>query len=520
MKKQHIMAVISLLLAYFAMLALLVYAESFSPVASITTMKDALWYSLVTLTTVGYGDLSPVTALGKIIGGVFLLLSTSLLAVLVVIVMTFGQVWVRIRLQFLQARPWFVFSSLNETTCSLAQSVKAENSKAVVLFTKEDSVDTTPQINKLGAMFVKGGIADILELKKNNTDVNLFFMDVDGYSNFNNAMGYCGKGYSVYCQSDYSPQIQPAELTVFNVAENISRLYWRKYPLSHTAKNVAIIADGEYTDSLLAQALQVNLFNPQQSVCYHVFAPDSLFMEKHPQIATMISVNKLFPNSDSLIFYDTAWEKNMDIIATADRVVVSTASDRENLRIHNILTKYFVLGGDIHLRLSQPMPGTVSFGNHDDIYTASVVMHTTLTKTAVAMHQIYLDSTGADSPQWEELSLFTRLSNISAADHLLTKIRILLEDDTITEATGDICMSAYEKYMQTRDEKADFYRHLEHDRWMRFHALYNWRYSPQRDNNRRMHPSMVPFENLDKDTQKKDDYSWQLLQQLADFLKN
>ena len=111
MKKQHIMAVISLLVAYVAMLALLVYAESFNAAASITSMKDALWYSLVTLTTVGYGDLSPVTALGKVIGSIFLLLSTSLLAMLVVLVMTFGQVWVRFRLGFLQGAQWFVFSS-------------------------------------------------------------------------------------------------------------------------------------------------------------------------------------------------------------------------------------------------------------------------------------------------------------------------------------------------------------------------------------------------------------------------
>ena len=78
MKKQHIMVVISLLVAYVAMLALLVYAESFSTASSITSMKDALWYSLVTLTTVGYGDLSPVTALGKAIGSIFLLLSMAM----------------------------------------------------------------------------------------------------------------------------------------------------------------------------------------------------------------------------------------------------------------------------------------------------------------------------------------------------------------------------------------------------------------------------------------------------------
>ncbi|MBE6866971.1 MAG: hypothetical protein E7492_08480 [Ruminococcaceae bacterium] len=520
MKKQHILVVISLLAAYFAMLALLVYAESFSDAASITSMKDALWYSVVTLTTVGYGDLSPVTALGKVIGSVFLLLSTSLLAMLVVLVMTFGQVWVRFRLGFLQSAQWFVFSSLNEATCALAQSIEAENPQAVLLFPKDDNKDLTAIMKKSAAMFVKGGVEDILALKKTTTGLNLFFMDPDGYSNYNNAVSFCGKGYSVYCQSDFTAGAQPADLTVFSMAENTARLYWRTKPLPATAKNVVIIADGDYTDALLAQALQVNLYHPQQSVCYHIFAPDTDFIAMHPQLATMVSVNEISAERDSLFFYNTAWENHIDVITQADRVIVSTTADRENLRIYNSLMKYFVLKGDIHLRLSQPMPGTASFGTHSNLYTSGVVMRTTLTKTASAMHQIYLDSTGATSPQWADLSPFTRASNVSAADHLLTKIRILLEDDSITDVTSATCMAAYEKYVRTKDEKADFYRHLEHDRWMRFHALYNWTYNPQRDNSQRQHPSMVPFEKLDKDTQKKDDYSWQLLQQLADFLKD
>ena len=40
--------------------------ESKSPDANITTGGDALWYSIVTITTVGYGDFYPVTAEGRI----------------------------------------------------------------------------------------------------------------------------------------------------------------------------------------------------------------------------------------------------------------------------------------------------------------------------------------------------------------------------------------------------------------------------------------------------------------------
>jgi voltage-gated potassium channel Kch len=58
------------------------YAEAPDPNANITTAGDALWWGIVTITTVGYGDQYPVTPTGRIIGVFLLFAGIGLFSVL------------------------------------------------------------------------------------------------------------------------------------------------------------------------------------------------------------------------------------------------------------------------------------------------------------------------------------------------------------------------------------------------------------------------------------------------------
>lgn len=70
----------SILLVYTGALAVL-DAEKTIPGANITTMGEALWWALTTITTVGYGDHYPVTTIGHLVAAGLMLGGIAVLSV-------------------------------------------------------------------------------------------------------------------------------------------------------------------------------------------------------------------------------------------------------------------------------------------------------------------------------------------------------------------------------------------------------------------------------------------------------
>jgi len=72
---------VAILVLEFGALAMLA-VESSDPEANIQTASDAMWYLLVTMSTVGYGDYYPVTDSGRIIGSLIIVVGVGVFGTL------------------------------------------------------------------------------------------------------------------------------------------------------------------------------------------------------------------------------------------------------------------------------------------------------------------------------------------------------------------------------------------------------------------------------------------------------
>jgi voltage-gated potassium channel len=74
------------LVALFLSSALMYLAENESQPDKFSSIPETMWWSLITLTTVGYGDVSPITPFGKIIGAFTAIMGVCTVALLTGIV--------------------------------------------------------------------------------------------------------------------------------------------------------------------------------------------------------------------------------------------------------------------------------------------------------------------------------------------------------------------------------------------------------------------------------------------------
>ncbi|MDO4615966.1 MAG: ion channel [Lachnospiraceae bacterium] len=484
---------------------LLLLAERRAGSTTIRSYGDAIWYTFTTLTTVGYGDMVPVSTVGRMLGFFLLLLSLGVLASFISLLVTFlsGSALPRWRLKHSGRKCLNIFLNFDSSAEYLAEQIVEKDPASLVVFVCQKETSSQPLDQRYVQMSASPSeIADICHSEK----IRIF--QTDGIPE--HAEELPGE---VYCVTDLPREGKPASLHFFNPRECMARVFWKQKIFLTGNENIVIIGSGSLADSVLEWALLQNCIKPDQKITYHMFGDFSDFINNHPNMGAYFSVNNREATGDCLIFHQKPWNADPAVLRGADCIVFCDDEKQRNQKRSSDLKKYFFTRGKVFV-YAENVPAEYSgFVSEKELYSPDQMIGEKQNKLARTMHALYQSRNGG--PSWEEISDFQQRSNLAAADHVYMKLRILLGKD-VTEPEPEDYQAAFQVYRSVDPAVREQYLELEHQRWMRFHLLHGWSYHEQRDNSSRQHPCLLPYHDLGREDQLKDEYSWKLLELLGE----
>ena len=519
MKKKIIQIILAIVSIYVFMMVLLFTVENLQGgEGGITNMGDAAWYLLATLTTVGYGDVTPATGAGKIIGALMMISSAGALTFLLGLIFSlfFGRLLPRFSLWRYRRREWYIFTTMDERSRFLAGQLTNDGSGAVFIFCSSDSNQADDFLSDLPChVVIDAPVSLVLKRHAKSATNHVFCMGSDPWANYDLALAINKRNSGrydlhIYCETSFTPDHLPDGMVLFNLRDNTARNYWMENPVRSGEKLIVMIGEGELPGRLLERGLLINVFPDDHKMEYHIFGDKGNFLKDHYEIHKLLGINEISPSDDSLFFEENDWNASSELLLSADRIILCDDNPSCNLSNMSRLLKYFPIQGKLYICASVNDERCTVFGSETQTLNRHMVMKDSLNRVAMMMNDLYCAKSGGGQ-SWGELSEFHRQSNIAVADHLLTKIRLLLKDDELTEINEENCKKAFERFSSYNADEHESCRILEHKRWMRFHILYNWKYDPKRDNKLRRHHLLVPYDDLSAEEKAMDDYAWEIL---------
>lgn len=79
-KEELVMSIFILLIVLIVSSSLMYFVENSAQPEAFSSIPASMWWGIVTLTTIGYGDIYPITPLGKLLGGVVAIIGIAMIA--------------------------------------------------------------------------------------------------------------------------------------------------------------------------------------------------------------------------------------------------------------------------------------------------------------------------------------------------------------------------------------------------------------------------------------------------------
>ncbi len=330
--------------------------------------------------------------------------------------------------------------------------------------------------------------------------------------------------------------IHPSNTFVSPLSKIVARNYWSKFPVLTTNEKIVIIGTSVYAEELLYEGIITNVLGVKTKIQYNILGDFKKFRSLHYKLSKIIEMG-----SDSFHFTDLAWHENEQLLLNADRIIIAEEEDSLSISIFNQIKKHFPQKC-IHLKVlddqslaksinSAPLPEFV-FGEREEICTQNYILQNKfdyMGKLTAANYAVnsqnecvtakeYLE-TKEFKKEWDLLDSFTRASNLTLADHIGIKLRLVLNGQCPTSAGELVDLYRNRLEVLTPSEKSRL-GEIEHIRWCRFHFMNNWDVNPmvdaKKDKASKLHPLLIPYNQLTSEEQQKDFENYEVIAALLE----
>ncbi|MBR1629483.1 MAG: hypothetical protein IJ679_09540, partial [Lachnospiraceae bacterium] len=459
----------------------------------------------------------PVTPAGRMIASIFLVLGIGLLGFFVGFMAEFlARIRPIIVLSFNVEKPWYIFTDKSPYAIVFAENLKAVRPDAMIIY-----AENTDETKASKSISVNWTVKELLERRGSLYDAHVMCMKENEMENFLDSMALSDIDVPIICLASFTPVHHPMNINFFSITDCTARMFWQQFSVRKRTETIVLIGFGETGRVILDRALELNVFHEAQNIRYHIFGDAGEYCRNRKRLSDVVSLNKFTEDRDCVFFHENLWNSDEALLAEADRIILCSDTEKENISILHTIQKFFSISGEVYIYNSNVGSVATPFGQTRDVLTPAFVLHNTLSDMALCRHELYrFQFRGAgEIPMWEDLNSLVKDMNYAATDHITIKTWMLIGDEApskpFDEIESEILRKAGAAFMAADEQERKRLRQIEHNRCLRFYKLHNYQYGEFVDDEKRINPLVKPFEELSEAEWPLVDTGWMLLDELA-----